>query len=104
LMDGDDFGTAFVRNNQTFVQRQCTCTASAFGRATTTSVINQNSSHHLRRDREKMRAVLPMHVTLVDQAKKGFIYKSRCLWRITGRFPLDESPSQPVKFFVNNWN
>src|SRR5262249_22753474 len=101
-MDGHDFGAAFFRNNQTFVQGQCTCAASAFGIATATSVINQNSAHHLRRDSEKMRTVLPTHVPLVHQSEKGFINKSRCLKRVPGRLLSHVSPSQSVKLLVND--
>ena len=75
-MDSDDFGIALVRNNQPFVQRYRTSAASAFGITATASMINENSAHHLRGYTEKMRAVLPMHIPLVDQSKKGFINKS----------------------------
>jgi hypothetical protein len=39
-------------------------------------MINKNPAHHLRGYSKEMRAVLPMHISLVDQAKKGFINKS----------------------------
>jgi hypothetical protein len=38
-------------------------------------MINENSAHHLRGYSKEMRAVLPMHIPLVDQAKKGLINK-----------------------------
>jgi hypothetical protein len=101
-MHGDNFGAAFFRNNQTFVQRQCRFAGSAFARAASTSVIDQDSPHHLRRDTKEMCAALPMHVPLVHQAKKSLINKRGCLKRVTGRFPSHVPPCQSVKFLVND--
>jgi hypothetical protein len=36
-------------------------------------IVDQNPPHHLSRDPEKMRSVLPMNILLIDQLHESFI-------------------------------
>jgi len=50
-------------------------------------VVHQNPSHHLRRHTEKMRAILPGHALLADQAQVRFVYQSGGLECVVAPFP-----------------
>jgi hypothetical protein len=45
-------------------------------------VINQNSSHHVRRHTEKVCAILPRHTPLADQSDVGLMDQCRWLQRV----------------------
>jgi hypothetical protein len=48
--------------------------------------VHQDASHHLGRDREEMRAILPPYVAGVYQAKVDLVDESRCLQRMACAF------------------
>ena len=67
-------------------------------------VVHQDSPHHLRRNREEVAAVLPVHVALAEQLHVGFVDHGRGLEAIgspfAGQLPRGEQP----QFLINDRN
>jgi hypothetical protein len=45
-------------------------------------LVNQDPAHHLGRQREEVRAILPISLTLVDQSQVRFVDQGRRLERV----------------------
>ena len=69
-----------------FVERNLQRPAATFGVMMAARVVNQDAPHQLRRDAEKMSAVLPLHVLLIYQPQVGFIDQRRGLQSVAGAF------------------
>ena len=50
------------------------------------SAIDKNPTHHLRSDREELRAALPRHARLAVQPHPRLVHERRCLERLTLAF------------------
>ena len=61
----------------------------------------QNASHHLRRDPEKLRAISPAYLILIDEPEINLIHQGGGLQCVIGTFPAEETNRLPVQFFVN---
>ena len=49
-------------------------------------VVHQDAPHHLRRDAEEVRAVLPLDAPLADQLEVRLVDERRALQRVADRF------------------
>src|SRR5438876_6947662 len=56
--------------------------SSAFKTVLVARIVQQDTAHDLRRNAEKMRAILPMNLLLIDKPQVGFVYQSRRLQRV----------------------
>jgi hypothetical protein len=70
--------------------------AASFRVPTISSVINENAPHHLRGNGEKVSAILPMHIPLIHEPKKGLVDQRRCLQRVSRSLAVHVLLGQPV--------
>jgi hypothetical protein len=73
LVNAHHFGAALIGNNQGIVQRHDSGSAAPLRITTIACVINQDSPHHLRRNAEKVRSVLPPYIPLIDESHESLI-------------------------------
>src|SRR5262249_44804020 len=66
-----------------------------------TGVIHQNAAHLLRRDGEKMHAVLQIMALLVDQFEVSFVNQSGRLQGMIGTLPAQITSGQLAQFVIN---
>jgi hypothetical protein len=64
-------------------------------------VINQNLTHQLRGDGEKVRAVLPRDIPTINQPQVGFVNQRRGLQEMIGIELSQALSGEPVKLRVN---
>ena len=84
VIDGHHFGGTFRRNHSDFLQRHILNAPSALEVATVASVVNQDAAHQLGGNAKELRAVLPAHPSLIDEAEIGFVDQHRGLQRWPG--------------------
>jgi hypothetical protein len=72
----------------------------ALGGRTLASVIDKNSTHHLRRHPEELPPVLPLDAGLVNQAEVGLVNQRRGAERVIRPFAPNRPPGQPAKFLI----
>src|ERR1022692_449658 len=65
-------------------------------------MINQNAPHQLGRNREKMGAILPLHVLVIHQPHIGFVDQSGGLQAMTGAFSFHVSSREAMEFAIND--
>ena len=64
-------------------------------------VIDQDASHDLRRDREEVRAIGPLHVFLIDETNVSFVYERGGLKSVAFSLPAHVAAGEPVQFVVD---
>jgi hypothetical protein len=64
-------------------------------------MVHQDASHELARQGKEVSAILPMHMSLINQSHVGFVDQSRSLQSVTTILPPHVMVSKPVQFFVN---
>ena len=67
-------------------------------------MVDQNVTHELRRNTEKVSAVLPLRLLLTDETKVGFVNQCRALQCVVGAFPPKVTSRQAAQFVVNQRN
>ena len=90
------------RNHHGFVQLYHRQPAAPFPGATAARVVDQQTPHHLRRDGEKVRPVLPAPVSLVHQPEEGVMHQDGGLHGAIRPLGIHASRRQPVQLIVNN--
>ena len=65
-------------------------------------MLNQNAPHQLGRNREKVRAILPLHALVIHQAHVGFIDQGRGLQAVAGALALHVVACQAVEFLIDD--
>jgi hypothetical protein len=76
--------------------------ASTFGSFPPPRVVDEDPPHQLRGDREEMRPVLPLHVTLIDQLQIRLVHKRRGLQRVVRALAPEVPPGQRLQFGVDH--
>ena len=84
-----------------FFQRDLLRATAAFCISMTTRVVDQNASHDLRRDREEMRTIGPVHVSLIDETDVSFVNQGGGLKCVTFSLAAHVAAREPVQFFVD---
>src|SRR5687768_4194330 len=64
-------------------------------------VIDENTSHELRGDAEKLRPVLPTHAVLFRKLQEKLIYEGGRLQRVFAPFAAKIGRSKSVQFVIN---
>ena len=82
LVDGEDVDLVRRAESEGIVERHLLQAASALGGRALARVVDEDASHQLRGDAEKMRAVLPAYVTLIDQLHERFVDERGRLERV----------------------
>jgi hypothetical protein len=67
------------------------------------SFIDQNSTHRHRSDRQKVRAVTPLHAGLVHEPDIRLVYESAAVQGVTLGFPPKLPPGETTQLAVNQW-
>src|SRR5260221_4194660 len=75
--------------------------ASAF-QVMTPRMLYQNTPHQLRRNGEKMGAILPLHALIIHQPHVGFIDQGRGLEAVAGALPFHVTASQAAQLVIND--
>ena len=65
-------------------------------------MIDQNASHQLGRNREKMGAILPLHVLVIHQAHVGFVDQGTRLQAMSRPLTSHVASRQAVEFVIND--
>lgn len=75
----------------------------AFFRLAVAGVIEQNAPHNLRRNSEKLRAVLPRRARLVNQFQVGFVDERGRLQSMIRVFALHKPMRDAPEFLLDDW-
>ena len=65
-------------------------------------MLHKNATHQLRRDGEKMSAILPLHALIIHQAHVGFIDQGRGLEAVAGALPFHVAAREAAKLVIND--
>ena len=65
------------------------------------SIVDQNAPHHLCSDREKVRAVIPLNISLIDETDKCFVDQRRGLQRMAPALAVHIVMGQTMQLAVN---
>src|ERR1019366_2973315 len=71
---------------------------------TTPRMINQNAPHELGRNREKMGAILPLHVLVIHQPHIGFVDQGTRLEAMSRPLTSHVASREAVEFVINDWS
>lgn len=83
------------------VESHCARSAAAFIGKASTSMIDENPSHRLRGDAEKLRPVFPRSTRLIYQAEVNLVYESRRLERVSHSLPAHCPCGSAMQFIVD---
>ena len=67
-------------------------------------MVDQDATHHFRRQREEVRAILPIGVTLVDESQVRFVDQSRRLQEVPRPLPPKAGRRPTAEFLMNHTN
>src|SRR5918993_2740058 len=73
LVERDQVRGALARHVDVLVEREFLEFAAALFGLLLARVIDEDAAHHLRRDAEEVRPVLPLHLRLIDEPQVGFV-------------------------------
>lgn len=65
-------------------------------------VVHENTPHQLRRDREEVRPVLPVHLALIDDAYIDLMNQSRCLEGMLASFLAQITAGEPSQLGIDD--
>lgn len=91
----------FRRHLRRFFERQFNILAAPFSAALCFGVINQDSSHGLRGDGEKVRAALPVDISPVNQLQIRFVNQRGGLQGMSLPFLSQKTRGLPMQFRIN---
>jgi hypothetical protein len=66
-------------------------------------VINQDVAHQLCGESEELSAILPVQITLIDEAEIGFVDDSRSLQGVIRALSAHVVMSQTVQLLIDQW-
>src|SRR5688572_18177219 len=75
------------------------CTS--FGIQVAASIVDKDAAHHLRRDGEEVRAVIPFHIPLIDKSQERLVDEGRSLKRVAGPLTVHIVMGQTVELTVD---
>jgi len=88
-------------NHRRVIQRDILEARAAF-QVVTPRMLYQNAPHQLRRNREKMGAILPVHALIIHQAQVGFVDQCRGLETVAVALTLHVATRQAVELVIND--
>jgi hypothetical protein len=86
------------------VHRNAALTARTLGRPVRPRVIHEDTPHHLRRDPEEMRPVLPRDTLLPDQPEIGLVNECCRLKCVIATLVSQVGGRSPTKLRVDEWS
>jgi len=66
-------------------------------------VVDEDSSHHLRRDAKEVRAILPIDVPLIDEPNEHLVYKGGRLQRVVGTLVPKLAQGDAAELLIDDW-
>ena len=76
--------------------------ARAFGRAARARAVHENAPHHLRRDEEELRAILPHRALLIDQAEVDLVDQGGRLQQMPRAFAPQVRGGAAAQFLIDD--
>src|SRR5437764_5522720 len=73
VVERDQLGAPFDRSIDVFIQREFLEILATLFRIVLARMVNQQATHYLCSNSEKMSAILPIHPRLIDEAKVGLM-------------------------------
>ena len=64
-------------------------------------MVDQDPAHHLRGDAKEMRAILPVHLALIDELEEGFVDQGRGLKGVVAPLPAQVGGGEPPQLGIN---
>ena len=85
------------------LERNLTRATAALGISMPARVVDQDTSHYLRRDGEEVGPIGPLYVPLVYEPNVGLVDQGRGLQCVAFTLPDHVAASEAMKFGVNEW-
>jgi hypothetical protein len=85
------------------IQRDPHCCTGALPPALSSRMIDEDPAHHLRRDAEEVRAVLPGDALLANQPEVRLVDQGGWLQRVIRAFATKIRGGSPLEIFVDEW-
>ena len=85
FIEREQIDVRHVGHDERIIKRDRALAVAAFASGVRARVIDQNAPHRLRGDAEKVRAILPAHVALIDQLDERFVDERGRLQCVIGR-------------------
>jgi hypothetical protein len=102
IVECNQLGAAFNGAINVFIQGELLKVLTSLLSVVLTSVINQETSHYLRRDSKEVSPILPVDPRLVHQTEIGFMNQSRRLQSVIGTFPAEVIRRKLSQFIVDD--
>jgi hypothetical protein len=94
VVQGDHRTVRLGRNDGGFIEIHAHRAMAAFLRAARPRGVHQNAPHHLRRNREELRALLPLYFRHIHQSQIDFVDQGGGLQRVVPPFAFHVAASQ----------
>ena len=101
IVDGDEIVIGFDRNDQRFVKRKDAGAGATLLIAARPRGIDENSPHQPCRHGKEMRAILPLHLSNLDEPQVGLVDERGCLQGVTVPLPAHVVRRQPPQLVVD---
>ncbi len=82
-------------------QRHAVGSAATFCGDAIAGVVHEDAAHHHRGQPKKLGAVVPVDISLIDQARIGLVDEGRGLESVIAALPSHECPREASKLFVH---
>lgn len=101
IVESNEIDVTLDGETDGFVKREFAFAAPAFLRPVFARVVNEDVTHHLRRDVKEVRAVLPFHRFAADKPQVCFVDERGGLKRVVRAFVTQMILRQPAQFFLD---
>ena len=101
-MERYDVGRRFLRVNASFIERHPMPGRAPLLIAASASRVDGNPPHHAGRHRKEMRAILPLHVTDIDELQVRLVDESGWLERVAVAFVPYLAPGDAAQLRVDH--
>ena len=103
LVQRDEFVGSFSGHIDVLVEREFLKFAAALVGLLSACVVNEYAPHHLCGNTEKVRAILPVRLRLIDHAQVSLVYERGRLQRVSLTLPAQIARREPSEFCVDEW-
>src|SRR6202011_1154013 len=104
VVECDQIDLAFHGRRERFIKGKLVPAAAALFSAMGSSIIDEDASHDLCSDAEKVGTVLPGVGVLIDEPQISFVDKTGRLQRVIRAFSLQISAGERGEFVVDEWD
>ena len=97
----NQFAALFWSDGGNFLERDLLRATASLCVSMSPRVVDQDAPHYLRRDREEVRTIRPVHILLINQTDVGFIDQGSGLKCVVFPLPAHVTARQAVEFVVD---